>query len=134
MRNDIYAMHEKAFPNVSAYVVMLGDERVATIAFKFPKDGASRLWAYVHWTGIPMVRGYSTGYGYDKKTAAIESAVGNLPEELPVTSYADGVPHYQLRTEYALFRQALLHGRNDGECWDNRIRGLSVTFNLFQAV
>ena len=50
-------------------------DRVATIAIKRPTDGAGRLWAYVHWIGAPMVRGYASGYGYDKATAAVASAV-----------------------------------------------------------
>lgn len=45
----IYDQHRKAFSNVSAYVVMAGEQRCATIAFKFPKDGAGRLYAYMHY-------------------------------------------------------------------------------------
>jgi hypothetical protein len=54
---------------------MRNGERVATIAFKFPADGAGRLYAYVHWFGTAMVRGHAGGYGYDKRTAAVESAL-----------------------------------------------------------
>ena len=36
---DIYEKHQNAFANVSAHVIVKGGERVATIAFKFPKDG-----------------------------------------------------------------------------------------------
>lgn len=53
----IYEQHDAAFSRVSAYVVARNGERVATIAFKFPADGAGRLWAYVHWLGLEMVRG-----------------------------------------------------------------------------
>lgn len=54
---DIYDLHSKAFARVSAYVVLdKSGERVATVAFKFPADGAGRLYAYVHWIGVPMVR------------------------------------------------------------------------------
>ena len=74
----IYDQHAASFPQVSAYVVLKDGERVATIAFKHPKDGAGRLAAYVHWIGIPMVRGTCTGYGYDKKSAACESAAMHM--------------------------------------------------------
>jgi len=76
MTTDIYNQHQAAFKHVSAYVILKDGQRVATIAFRFPKDGAGRLWAYVHWIGIEMVRGHAGGYGYDKRSAAVESAVG----------------------------------------------------------
>lgn len=71
---DIYEQHAKAFDRVSAFVITRGGERVATIALKFPADGAGRLWAYVHWIGLPMARGFAGGYGYDKRSAAIAKA------------------------------------------------------------
>lgn len=75
---DIYDMHRAAFRNVEAYVIMNGREPFAKIAFKYPRDGAGRLWAYVHILGIPMVRGYAAGYGYDKASAACASAVEKI--------------------------------------------------------
>jgi len=79
----IYDQHRAAFSNVSAYVVVHGGERVATVAIKYPRDGAGRLYAYVHWLGVPMVRGFAGGGGYDKRTAACASAARKLPEHLP---------------------------------------------------
>lgn len=55
--SDIYDLHRKAFARTAAYVVVHKGERVATIALKYPQDGAGRLWAYVHWVGLEMVRG-----------------------------------------------------------------------------
>ncbi|MDE2426686.1 MAG: hypothetical protein KGO96_12340 [Elusimicrobia bacterium] len=78
---DIYDQHRAAFAQVEAYVILKDGQRVANIAFKFPRDGAGRLWAYVHWLGLSMVRGYASGCGYDKRTAACASAakrMGNL--------------------------------------------------------
>ncbi len=74
---DIYDQHQKAFARVSAFVVLdpTSGERVATVAIKFPADGAGRLYAYVHWLGFPMVRGWASGGGYDKRSAAVESAI-----------------------------------------------------------
>lgn len=76
---SIYDQRAKAFASVAAYVVLALDEtatsqRVATIAFKHPRDGAGRLYAYVHWIGIPMQRGFASGGGYDKHTAACAAA------------------------------------------------------------
>jgi hypothetical protein len=76
---DIYEMHEKAFAKVSAFVILKGGERVATVAIKFPADGAGRLWAYVHLIGLEMVRGHAGGYGYDKRSAAVSAAIQRIP-------------------------------------------------------
>jgi len=75
---NIYTQHGRAFSQVSAFVITKGKERVATVAIKFPRDGAGRLWAYVHWLGVPMVRGYAGGYGYDKSSAAVSSAASRV--------------------------------------------------------
>lgn len=72
---NIYDQHTAAFNRVSAYVVLRNGERVATVAFKFPADGAGRLYAYVHWIGTEMTRGSASGYGYDKRSAACANAV-----------------------------------------------------------
>ena len=74
MPSDIYKLHDAAFSRVSAYVILEGGDRVATIAFKQPADGAGRLWVYVHFFGIEMVRGCAGGFGYDKQTAACAAA------------------------------------------------------------
>ena len=78
MPTDIYEQHRAAFANVSAYVVVRDGQRVATVAFKYPRDGAGRLWAYVHWLGTEMVRGYASGGGYDKHSAACAAAAGKI--------------------------------------------------------
>lgn len=75
---NIYELHDKAFARVSAFVVCRNGEKVATVAIKFPADGAGRLYAYVHWLGLEMVRGYAGGYGYDKRSAAVESALARI--------------------------------------------------------
>jgi hypothetical protein len=79
----IYDQHRAAFNQVSAYVIMRGADRVATVAIKYPRDGAGRLYSYVHWLGVPMVRGFAGGGGYDKRTAACASAARKLPDHLP---------------------------------------------------
>ena len=84
---DIYDQHDRAFARVNAFVIVKATEPVegvsktecvATIAFKHPRDGAGRLYAYVHWLGIPMVRGSANGGGYDKHSAACSAAVPAL--------------------------------------------------------
>jgi hypothetical protein len=75
---QIYDQHAAAFRQVSAFVIAKNGERVATVAIKFPKDGAGRLYAYVHWAGAQMERGSAGGYGYDKRSAAVAAALRKI--------------------------------------------------------
>lgn len=119
---NIYQQHDAAFPLVSAYVIVKGGERVATVAFKFPKDGAGRMWCYLHVSGIPMVRGYASGYGYDKKSAAFESAARKV--EIDTESAADC-------TKYA-WQIIRSQDGDSGQDWDRRLR--DAGFEVWQAV
>jgi hypothetical protein len=78
---DIYKQHDAAFARTAAYVIAKDGERVGTIAFKYPQDGAGRLWVYVHYFGHTMARGYAGGYGYDKASAAVQDAVEKCIKE-----------------------------------------------------
>lgn len=118
----IYDQHNAAFTNVSAYIVMKDNERVATVAFKFPRDGAGRLYAYVHWFGLEMVRGHANGYGYDKKSAACESAGYTL---------AKNTCDLELRPfGLVTFLRALQN--IGGSTWDRRLQ--EAGFTVHQAV
>ena len=119
--SDIYEKHQNAFTNVSAYVIVKGGERVATVAFKFPKDGASKLWAYVHFFGVPMVRGSAGGYGYDKRSAACASASRAAPKDSFGTIET---------AHYEPFWQSL--AKDDGRGWDDNLR--LAGFTVWQAV
>lgn len=124
---DIYEQHRAAFAQVSAFVVLKDGARVATIAFKFPRDGAGRLYAYVHWLGLEMVRGFASGYGYDKRTAACAAAMH------PLRKHAAAPGEYEiLRHESALaaFVEALAADR--GPTWESALR--DVGFTVLQAV
>lgn len=127
MTTKIYDQHEAAFNHVSAFVIAKEDgERVATIAFKFPRDGAGRLYVYVQWFGVEMVRGHAGGYGYDKRSAACSVAAKKLHKvraaatpdggERPITGDA--------------FIAALIP--DHGQDWDRRLR--DAGFEVWQAV
>ncbi|WP_342361390.1 hypothetical protein [Terrarubrum flagellatum] len=119
---DIYQQHDKAFARVSAYVVMKDGKRVATIALNHPRDGAGRLWAYVHWIGSPMVRGFATGYGYDKRTAAVAKAVRATWKEMRLAAKA-GDPDYDF---YAACE------KDSGWSWETMLE--RAGFTVLQAV
>lgn len=124
---DIYDQHAAAFAQVSAFVVMRDGEKVATVAFKFPRDGAGRLYAYVHWLGIHMVRAYAGGYGYDKRTAAAEYAARAMPTAAKAYGPENDHPDVSL---YDAFRAALLLG--DGYDWSRNLE--KAGFTVLQAV
>lgn len=130
MAQDVYNQHRAAFARVETHVAVRNGRRVATIAFKFPRDGVGRLYAYVHWLGEPMVRGFAAGYGYDRRSAACAAAARKLT--LSEGAYADGTPHRgaEERAAWEAFRGAL--AKDDGMGWDRNLR--DVGFVVWQAV
>lgn len=125
---SIYEQHSSSFSSVSAHVVMLGAERVATIAFKF----GNTVTAYVHYMGVPMTRGRAGGGGYDRQSAACRDAVRKTPADLSADTYPDGTPHYDdaERAAFAKFRAAMT--ADDGMGWRDRLR--DAGFVVWQAV
>lgn len=128
MNRAIYDQHDAAFRNVSAFVILKGSERVATIAIKFPKDGAGRLYAYVHWIGSEMVRGMAGGYGYDKRSAAVTDAASKVDMSDREDGHRDDFG--QPVTERAEFVGAL--SASDGRDWTRALE--AAGFTVLQAV
>lgn len=114
---DIYDQHKAAFRDVEAYVIAKDGKRVATIAFKFPKDGGGRLYAYVHWLGLEMVRGFTSGGGYDKRSAACSAAAANV-----LGGYSPGLGDFL----------AALDNGDRGAGWDRCLR--DAGFDVWGAV
>lgn len=119
---DIYAQHTAAFARVSAFVILRGAEQVATVAIKFPADGAGRLYAYVHWLGTEMVRGHANGYGYDKRSAAVSVAARMVPDDITGRAVNSAWR--------ALFIDAA--GHDSGHDWTRRLE--AAGFTVLQAV
>lgn len=71
---------DKAFSQVSSYIVLDANTKdvIAKIALKYPKDGAGRLSCYMHILGTEVQIGTASGYGYDKRTAAIIDAASKV--------------------------------------------------------
>ena len=123
---SIYEQHAAAFRNVAAYIVTRNGERVANISVKFPKDGAGRLHAYAHWIGAEMVRGMASGYGYDKKSAALADAARKFMKR----------PDYEenIRNHATNHLSGFLHAlaKDDGHAWEANLR--DAGFDIMQAV
>lgn len=128
--SNIYDQHDKAFPRVSAFVIARNGARVATIAFNFPRDGAGRLYCYLQWMGAEMVRGYASGGGYDKKSAAAASAANKLA--LGDGHYADGTPHHSEDEREAFDTFKITLADDNGYDWSRRLT--DAGFTVWQAV
>ena len=123
MTTSIYDQHRAAFDAVSAYIVLKDGKRVASVAFRFPRDGAGRLYCYFHVFGMPMTRGFAAGGGYDKRSAACESAVERIvPPEGP--EWVEDAAH-------AITIKTALKG-DSGHGWDRRLQ--DAGFDVWQAV
>lgn len=120
----VYEQFEAAFSNVSAFVIMNGAEQVARVVFKFPKDGAGRLYAYVHYQGFEMSRGYAGGCGYDKKSAAVENAVDKMVSDIADYGHNGGKPNVR---NFVTAIQNM-----GGANWDHALR--DAGFTVIQAV
>lgn len=120
-----FAQFDKAFNRVAAYVVLKDGECVAKISIKFPADGAGRLYAYVHWLGVEMVRGSASGYGYDKRTAAVADAIRAM---LKGKDRQNDWPYCS--DNMGAFIDALAH--DGGQYFDARL--VSAGFTVIQAI
>ena len=121
---DIYEQHDKAFSRVSAFVILKDGERVATVAIKFPADGAGRLWAYTHFLGLAMTRHHADGYGYDKRSPAV---IGGFKKAWP---NEDRASHQQYAKALGDLQAAL--GTDDGHYWDRKLE--QAGYQVLQAV
>jgi hypothetical protein len=126
MNTNIYDLHEKAFEQVSAFVILKDGERVATVAIKFPRDGAGRLYAYVNWIGNEMVRGHANGYGYDKRSAAVARAAHNWAkaEKASVAAIGEGPRPDRDSLKYAFWSAC---SADDGRDWSRAVEDAGFT-------
>lgn len=121
---NIYDQHRATFSQVSAFVILHNGERVATIAFKFPRDGAGRLYAYVHYIGLTMARGAANGGGYDKKSATVSIAARTI---------GTSAPDHWLKTEKETMQAFMAAATlDDGWGWEENLR--RAGFTVLQAV
>lgn len=84
--NNIYEKHDKAFANVSSYVIAqitAGNivERLATINFTHNRTSGN-VRCFFHFIGYQMQLGQAGGGGYDKCSAAFLDAVRKHEAEI----------------------------------------------------
>ena len=81
MTKTVYEQFDAAFGRVAAYTLHRDGRFIGRIAFKYPQDGAGRLYCYAQVWGGPMTRASVAGGGYDKATAAAHKAVQALSQD-----------------------------------------------------
>lgn len=129
MKIKTYDQQRKHFADHSASAILMDGEHVASITIKYPKDGAGRLYAYVHWLGTEMQRGHANGGGYDKASAAISVAARqylidfdkSLPSDVDSFNANARKPHLA----QCMFWEYLK--KDDGESWESALRSAGFT-------
>lgn len=118
--SDIYAIHQKAFSGVAAWVILDDAEQlVARVAFTYGKSGL-RTTCYFHILGEQMQRAFANGGGYDKASAAASFAAARIAKATPKSDKAHII---------GAMATAL---KDDGNSWD---RALSAAgFRVIQAL
>ena len=118
----IYNQFDAAFSHVAAYVVIgRNGDCVAKVAIKRGASGL-RTTAFVHWLGVPMVKGVANGGGYDKDSASVAHAARRIlvPSEMsPLTAAA-------------CHRFLGAAEKDGGKRWDDAVR--DAGFTVIQAV
>lgn len=74
-----YDAFDRATGHMTAFAITRGGESVGRVVIKPGRDGAARLTAYAQVWGAPMVKGTASGFGYDKRGAALSQALQRLP-------------------------------------------------------
>jgi hypothetical protein len=124
--SDIYERHDKAFANVSAFVILDRETKVATVSFKF---GAA-VTCFAHWLGTEMVYGRANGGGYDRKSAACAHAARKLPKAFKVCddrlAEINAPRPAQKVARRAAFQAALLKESGWGWCRNLEDAGFTV--------
>lgn len=84
-KKSVWNRFDSAFQGVSAFAILnASGEYVCRVCVKYPPKGHGErpVYAYVHFIGFPVLIGKATGYGYDKTSAAIESACSSKMQHI----------------------------------------------------
>lgn len=114
---DVYEQFEKHTARVSGDVILYKGDSVGRVVFVHPRDGAGRLYCYLQFWGSHMERGSASGYGYNKRKAAFEDAMGRLAKQLAT---CPDVPSPM--KSHAMIACETYAADKTGEDWDVKLR------------
>lgn len=111
-REATYAAFDRAFSNVSAYIIIHNGAAIGRVAFK---HGVS-VQCYAQVWGSDMQRGKAGGGGYDRSTAAVEQAFARM----------GGTDANAAAAEHVTAIKAAMAG-TDGKRWTQRLEEAGYT-------
>lgn len=114
-KTSVYDYFDKHTADISAYAILKDGACVGRVVYRYPRDGMGRLYCYLQFWGERMTRGYASGCGYDKHTAAFLDALCDLPEN---NGNPDAAAHI------ARCRAGV---HDNGHSWEDQLRGLGFT-------
>lgn len=115
---NIYDQHDKAFQSVSAYVITTkGGKPIGKVAFR----NGNRVTCFMHVGGTRMSKGWADGGGYDRASAAAESAAMHINE-------SGAWPQH--KAHVGRIKRAL--SGDSGYSWDRRLQ--DAGYQVLQAV
>ena len=129
MTLPIYDAHDKAFANVSAWVILDAQGvKVASVAIKY----GARATAFTHFIGVAMTRGGAGGSGYDRTSAAIQDGFAKAttfgPDDYDTPESV--ARRASMQSDLDAFRQAL--NSHDGYHWYQNLE--RAGYRVLQAV
>lgn len=108
----IYESFDSATKRLSCFAVLDSGQYVARVIFRYAESGM-RVTCYFQAWGSPMVKAYANGCGYDRCTAAINSALARACK----ASAAD-----EARPEVQAIAERMRHAvKDDGMSWDSAL-------------
>lgn len=107
----VYDKHAKHFALVSAYVIIDNEgNQKGTMSVKYPKDGAGKLYLYLHLQGSTMVQVNVSGCGFDKLSVAVQKAADTYVKQ--------NLGNDKLNVQDLDFLQALCIVNHDFSVWN----------------
>lgn len=111
MTTSVYDKHAKHFSQVSAYVIIDSEgTQKGTMSIKYPKDGAGKLYLYLHLYGSEMVQVSVSGCGFDKRSVAVQKAADMYVKQ--------NLGNDRLSVQSLDFLQALCNVNHDFSTWN----------------
>lgn len=122
----VRAEHDRITRDLSAWLILKNGEPVAKVTTRYSgrsnPNGVSCT-AFVHVLGLPMVRGKTgPGGGYDMKSAAVEAAVANWPDDLYQKD--EHLSSFAREAVYKIYGRV---GLSNGQTWDAQVRAAGYT-------
>ena len=112
----VYTRFDKAVggAQLEAFVIAHSGQIIGRVVLKH----GNQVTAFVQVWGLPMVSGYARGHGYDRATAAIQSAGSKYLDD---AHFGEDLKRFMNTPKGSLVDQ-ISTIRDDGQRWDDQLR------------